>query len=86
MNNNKLIISFLGKLDTSTIAKLTTIFSNYRINIFDIQMSQENTKNGKFNIVFQSSSTTDEIDSFWNEIQELATTLNLSYSASEYLE
>lgn len=86
MTQTKLIISFLGTLNTSTIAKLTAIFSSYRINIFDMQMSNGNSKDGTFDIIFQSSSTTDEIDSFWNDIQELSTTLNLSYSTSEYIE
>lgn len=78
-------ISFCGYLNTKAIAELTSIFSRYSINIIDICMSNIKEESSTLNIICQSSSTTDEIDSFWNDITLLSKELNLIYS-KQYLQ
>lgn len=85
MNTSKINICFNGKLNTKAIAQLTAIFSTYRINILDINMSNIAENLSTLNIVCQSSSTTDEIDSFWDEIASISKCLDLSYS-KHYIE
>jgi len=80
MNTAKLLICFTGNMDSRIIARLTAIFSKYRVNIFDINMFNTYENNYQLDITCQNSSTTDEIDSFWNDIEDLTKVLNLSFN------
>lgn len=80
MNIPKVRICFSGNLSTKVIAQLTDLFSRYRINILDINMFNLQEDKATLSIVCQSSSTTDEIDSFWNDIVSMSDDLNLIYS------
>lgn len=79
MNSAKLLVCFKGNMNSSIIAKITAIFSKYRVNIFDINMFSTYENKCQLDITCQNSSTTDEIDSFWNDIDDATIDLNLSY-------
>jgi hypothetical protein len=85
MKNGKILISFSGTLDTVAVAKLTAMFKRYNINILDINMYNIGNIIDNLEITFHSSSTTDEIDSFWNDINNISNDLKLEYSKT-YLE
>lgn len=80
MKPSKIKLNVNGKLNTTAIAEITEIFSQYRINILDINMHNDIEEHSNLIITFQSSSTTDEIDSFWNDISKISNHLSLNYS------
>jgi predicted amino acid-binding ACT domain protein len=80
MGNPKIDVVFSGNIDTGVIAKITALFSNYRINILSINMFKLAEDISTLNIICQSSSTTDEIDSFWNDLSAIAAESQLLYT------
>ena len=80
MCTEKIHVSFCGNLDTKLIAQLTALFSFYRVNILDINMFNVYDKKCTITIICQCSSTTDEIDSFWNELLSFSKSFNLNFS------
>jgi hypothetical protein len=80
METGKIKVHICGNIDTKAIADLTAHFSKYRINILDLSMFHSSKEKSELDIICQSSSTTDEIDSFWNELDSLVDYLNLRYS------
>jgi predicted amino acid-binding ACT domain protein len=84
MNTEKIQLTFKGKLEVLMVAQITRIFGTYNINIIDLQMDNINYDSGSLIVIFNASSTTDEIDSFWNEIKQISKDLHLEYS-NKYL-
>lgn len=80
MCKEKIEVSFSGKLNTNLIAKITALFGSYRINIQDIHMYTKAKTNDTLIIICDSSSTTDEIDSFWNDLNAFTTSSSISFS------
>jgi predicted amino acid-binding ACT domain protein len=80
----KILITFYGELNTEIVAELTDLFRQYRINIIDLNMYNIEDPTSTLDVTFLSSSTTDEIDSFWNEINIITNKRELSLSR-EYL-
>ncbi|MEW5820175.1 MAG: hypothetical protein AB1782_08285 [Cyanobacteriota bacterium] len=80
MCSGKIRISFSGNLSTKEVAQLTSLFSRYRVNIVDINMFTLREELCNLQIICQSSSTTDETDSFWNDIFELTQPLGITYN------
>lgn len=80
MYAEKIRINFSGEIDTKLIASLTSIFSQYKINILDINMFNITNSKAQLSIVCQCSSITDEIDPFWNDIYLFSEKRNLTYS------
>ncbi len=85
MNTTKVYICFSGNLSTVSIAQITALFSHYNINILDINMFKVNQNNCLLNITCEGSSTTDEIDSFWDDLSSISKSYNLIFS-KKYIE
>lgn len=79
MNQNKIDIRFSGDFNTKAIAELTSLFSSYNVNILDISMYETQNNKTILTITCTNSSTTDEIDSFWNDLKLLTENLNIIF-------
>ena len=80
MCTGKIHVCFNGNISTKIIAQITQLFALYRINILDIHMYNIGENQSQITIVCEGSSTTDEIDSFWNDLTEFTKNFNINYT------
>lgn len=82
MCTGKIHVCFNGKISTKIIAQLTQLFGLYRINILDINMYNIGENESQITIICEGSSTTDEVDSFWNDLTDLTDGFKINYTKS----